>query len=49
MAVYNHWTGLVDWTGDWIGGLTLIVVLSDFSEIGHHYTILAYYNYTVML
>ena len=34
-AVYNHWTGLVDWTGgldwwtglvDWTGGLTLKII-----------------------
>ena len=35
LAVYNHWTGLVDWTGgldwwtglvDWTGGLTLKII-----------------------
>ena len=35
MAIYNHWTGLLDWTGgldwwtglvDWTGGLTLIII-----------------------
>ena len=34
-AVYNHWTGLVDWTGgldwwtglvDWTGGVTLEII-----------------------
>ena len=25
-VVYNHWTGLVDWTVDWTGGLAFFVL-----------------------
>ena len=41
MAVYNHWTGLVDWTGgldwwtglvDWTGGLTLKIIFTLFNK-----------------
>ena len=40
-AIYNHWTGLVDWTGgldwwtglvDWTGGLTLKIIFTLSNE-----------------
>jgi len=38
LTVYNHWTGVVDWTsgldqGDWTGGLSLFVVKISFNAL----------------
>jgi len=43
-AVYNHWTGLVDWTGgldwwtglvDWTGGVTLEIIFMLLMNLTH--------------